>query len=152
MNRAIAAAAFFLASITTVYAVPTAIYSPSTGNIKFVDVAFSGHLVIESASGAVMTGFLGGAYDRNYPVSVQNQLPHYAGFLSAFGKDFPNPYDAGVVIKPGTPVTDLTLNYYHYTGPGGLLVGNVVAVPEPSTGMLASTAIAAVGLLRRRRK
>lgn len=134
-------------------AVPTAQYNPTTGNITFVGVGFGGHLVIESASGAIIKDFAGGVgFDPTIQVTFQDYYVNYAGFFTPQlpGRNFPDPFNAGKVVTPGTSASDLLLNYRVGDNLNPYLRGNISVIPEPSTIALTSVALLSLAALRRR--
>jgi hypothetical protein len=142
-----------LTSSAPCYAVPTAYYNPSTGNVYLQnDLGFSLAIVnFESPSGRL------NGVPNVFPGigPVVDEAPY---FLAYFGvgstsanhpPDLSDLYDLGRVVLDGGPVGDLRLKYLGALGLG-FLDGVVLQIPEPTSIILACVAGVSGTFLSRR--
>ena len=136
---------YFLGGVAA--AAPCVIYNPATGNLQFVNdtndplAAF----YITSQSGNNFST------DRSKYVPIQGAILDLGDLPLGFTYlNFPvGSFNAGNVVLPGTPITDLRAQYYtSISPPTGPF--DAVCIPEPAGAILAAVGLCACATLRRR--
>jgi hypothetical protein len=139
-----------LTSSAPCYAVPTAYYNPSTGNIFLQTERSLLYATLESLSGRL------NGVPNNLPGSEAfvEELPYFLTYFAVGPTSMNHPpdlsqlYDLGRIVLDGDPVGDIRL-YYADVGVGSH-EGLVVQIPEPTSIILACVAGVSGTFLTRR--
>ena len=142
----LAATAAFVCLSSSVQAVPTAYHNPATGSLRIVsDLEILPALYVLSAS-------------HRFVVTPESYLSVPGALFDVVGDTplgitylyFPvGDYTLGNVVEPGTPCSDLTLGYYHYSE-FPPVTGVIVCLPEPATFSMVGCGLLGVAMMRQR--
>jgi hypothetical protein len=143
----LAATAAFLCLSSSVQAVPTAYHNPATGSLRIVnDLETLPYLCVLSAS-------------QRFVLTPESYLPIPGAGSdvadSPYGIAYFNirvgDYTIGNVVEPGTPCSDLTLQYERgAVTPPLAYFGVIVCVPEPATFSMVGCGLLGVAMVRHR--
>jgi hypothetical protein len=141
----VAAVSGFLVPIA--YAAPIAYYKSTTGNITFHGLEKSHLIDLLSTSGSLRLRFVNYDPAKNLHFEGVDE-PYRISWISTTSS-FPDPYNGGDVVTPGTPLSDLRAGYTTIQ-PSSNGPINIIEIPEPATIVMAGS-IAILGSCRRRR-
>lgn len=124
----------------------TAFYSPSDGVVSFVELDGVSFLSLESLSGSLIPPVLPPPTGVEYLSAANPAIELQWSLDEASNQSF----NAGLIVKPNTLLSDLTLNYT--VGDSPSTRGFIVIVPEPTSATLLCLPAVLVFIARRRRK